>query len=110
MIRPPPRSTLFPYTTLFRSLTLRHGRRRPVPCEQEERPPVEALERLQQQVQALAALAHVPGGEEDDRTVGREPEAGARLPAWSGPGELRVDPPRGPAHPGAVQQGAGPRE
>src|SRR5256884_4850072 len=27
MIRPPPRSTLFPYTTLFRSLTLIFGRR-----------------------------------------------------------------------------------
>src|SRR2546429_3314418 len=27
MIRPPPRSTLFPYTTLFRSLTLVSGRR-----------------------------------------------------------------------------------
>src|SRR3989454_5988102 len=26
MIRRPPRSTLFPYTTLFRSLPLRHGR------------------------------------------------------------------------------------
>src|SRR5260221_9901728 len=25
MIRRPPRSTLFPYTTLFRSLTLEHG-------------------------------------------------------------------------------------
>src|SRR2546426_12188441 len=28
MIRRPPRSTLFPYTTLFRSTTLRWGRRR----------------------------------------------------------------------------------
>src|SRR6266511_5638591 len=27
MIRRPPRSTLFPYTTLFRSLRLRHGNR-----------------------------------------------------------------------------------
>src|SRR6266567_1836230 len=27
MIRRPPRSTLFPYTTLFRSEPLRHGRR-----------------------------------------------------------------------------------
>src|SRR2546421_5216643 len=27
MIRRPPRSTLFPYTTLFRSLISRHGRR-----------------------------------------------------------------------------------
>src|SRR2546430_11283937 len=30
MIRRPPRSTLFPYTTLFRSISLR-ARRRPVP-------------------------------------------------------------------------------
>src|SRR5690554_7702709 len=30
MIRRPPRSTLFPYTTLFRSKELRHGARRPV--------------------------------------------------------------------------------
>src|SRR5437879_11092913 len=30
VIRPPPRSTLFPYTTLFRSLPARH-RRREVP-------------------------------------------------------------------------------
>src|SRR5438874_3288505 len=29
MMRPPPRSTLFPYTTLFRSLLVSHGRRRP---------------------------------------------------------------------------------
>src|SRR5438874_6302997 len=28
MIRPPPRSTLFPYTTLFRSLGRRSGQRR----------------------------------------------------------------------------------
>src|SRR5438874_8668976 len=27
MIRRPPRSTLFPYTTLFRSVVFRHGRR-----------------------------------------------------------------------------------
>src|SRR5437763_11330228 len=31
MIRRPPRSTLFPYTTLFRSLRLRPPARRPVP-------------------------------------------------------------------------------
>src|SRR2546422_1542850 len=32
MIRRPPRSTLFPYTTLFRSLFIRGGGRRPGPC------------------------------------------------------------------------------
>src|SRR5947209_17434323 len=33
MLRPPPRSTLFPYTTLFRSLPVprREGRLRPLP-------------------------------------------------------------------------------
>src|SRR5258708_24387441 len=31
MIRRPPRSTLFPYTTLFRSLGLQRRRHRPVP-------------------------------------------------------------------------------
>src|SRR3712207_7150968 len=30
MIRRPPRSTLFPYTTLFRSASLEHGRTHPV--------------------------------------------------------------------------------
>src|SRR5438552_4812070 len=30
MLRPPPRSTLFPYTTLFRSRTRGRGRRGPV--------------------------------------------------------------------------------
>src|SRR5258708_23345845 len=30
MIRRPPRSTLFPYTTLFRSLVQKRGRRRPL--------------------------------------------------------------------------------
>src|SRR2546427_4685016 len=39
MIRRPPRSTLFPYTTLFRSREVRNGRRR------DERP-VTRLERL----------------------------------------------------------------
>src|SRR3982751_7030442 len=32
MIRRPPRSTLFPYTTLFRSLVLRVHHDRPLPC------------------------------------------------------------------------------
>src|SRR5258706_11660286 len=37
MIRRPPRSTLFPYTTLFRSHGVRDGRRRPVPDAPRER-------------------------------------------------------------------------
>src|ERR1041385_7258834 len=33
MIRRPPRSTLFPYTTLFRSSASRSVARRPIPCQ-----------------------------------------------------------------------------
>src|SRR3712207_8524788 len=36
MIRRPPRSTLFPYTTLFRSLSLEHGSLREVVSERRE--------------------------------------------------------------------------
>src|SRR5256885_13131794 len=52
MIRRPPRSTLFPYTTLFRSITGHRGRRRvrrgcqlsgPVPREGETAAPITAL-------------------------------------------------------------------
>src|SRR3712207_8176915 len=37
MIRRPPRSTLFPYTTLFRSLPLRQGPRRQAPPRERSR-------------------------------------------------------------------------
>src|SRR5260370_30962585 len=46
MIRRPPRSTLFPYTTLFRSRFADHGRR-----------PVEARERVPQRLCAQRPLA-----------------------------------------------------
>src|SRR3989442_2038818 len=54
MIRRPPRSTLFPYTTLFRSvdrgapelLDLAHGDLRPVELGEEERHPTERLRRV----------------------------------------------------------------
>src|SRR3712207_8488823 len=44
MIRRPPRSTLFPYTTLFRSEDVRRGLRQPVPLDDVDAacsPPVE---------------------------------------------------------------------
>src|SRR3712207_7749461 len=41
MIRRPPRSTLFPYTTLFRSLRKRPRARQPCPCDRRrQRDPV----------------------------------------------------------------------
>src|SRR2546427_6020540 len=46
MIRRPPRSTLFPYTTLFRSLTTRHDPPRPPPS-----PAMEAAEIVVHEVQ-----------------------------------------------------------
>src|SRR2546427_6160616 len=38
MIRRPPRSTLFPYTTLFRSDEVRQGRHHERPCREPRRP------------------------------------------------------------------------
>src|SRR3712207_8167920 len=58
MIRRPPRSTLFPYTTLFRSRPLGHRRRRGGPDGQEE----------------------VPAGEPEARAHRREPPAASRRP------------------------------
>src|SRR5256885_11178844 len=47
MIRRPPRSTLFPYTTLFRSLTIfAHLRSRNVRPRERPRPALASLERL----------------------------------------------------------------
>src|SRR3989304_3150851 len=49
MIRRPPRSTLFPYTTLFRSAERRHGTQRPLgirrQCERLERGPASRRDR-----------------------------------------------------------------
>src|SRR5204862_7007469 len=39
MIRPPPRSTLFPYTTLFRSVVFGAHRRRPRPAARHQAHP-----------------------------------------------------------------------
>src|SRR3712207_7996754 len=44
MIRRPPRSTLFPYTTLFRSDMERDIDQVPIPWDYETEPPVEDLE------------------------------------------------------------------
>src|SRR5438034_2675528 len=51
MIRPPPRSTLFPYTTLFRS-------DRPAPCRAHERGRLDRSRRRPADELAPFALAH----------------------------------------------------
>src|SRR2546422_5566202 len=55
MIRRPPRSTLFPYTTLFRSR-----------LEQHRRPPA-----LRHEVEQAAALAALPGQEAEEQVAVR---------------------------------------
>src|SRR5256885_16805569 len=65
MIRRPPRSTLFPYTTLFRSRATRRGLRvrvRPVVLEREEG---QRIERIRQVVRLISGA----GGEVEVRTV-----------------------------------------
>src|SRR5207253_8006886 len=55
MIRPPPRSTLFPYTTLFRSLD-RCGARLVVPGHREYPP---SLERSEEHTSELQSRGHL---------------------------------------------------
>src|SRR3712207_8645853 len=56
MIRRPPRSTLFPYTTLFRSAVGVGVRPAPHEAERTQAPPVEVLERAQVRAEVLGAL------------------------------------------------------
>src|SRR3712207_8444333 len=56
MIRRPPRSTLFPYTTLFRSEEWTEERRRPVEVDPDDRRPVRGL--VPRQEVAGEALEH----------------------------------------------------
>src|SRR2546428_13628641 len=66
MIRRPPRSTLFPYTTLFRSLGIRGGERQQAPCVGDQRE--------QGVARRVRDAEHVGGGD----VFGRVPELGGR--------------------------------
>src|SRR2546428_8363460 len=59
MIRRPPRSTLFPYTTLFRSLGIRGGERQQAPCVGDQRE--------QGVARRVRDAEHVGGGDVLDR-------------------------------------------
>src|SRR5256885_11265107 len=68
MIRRPPRSTLFPYTTLFRSTTRPVGARRPEPPEGEVghiAPAVEPLAGVSSPIITAAARRVAPRIQED---------------------------------------------
>src|SRR5256885_6774204 len=67
MIRRPPRSTLFPYTTLFRSLLRRFSRprRHSLQCEIQRRELArERRDRQGRRIRADGALADLPRSEE----------------------------------------------
>src|SRR5687768_18619263 len=74
MIRRPPRSTLFPYTTLFRSLRLREDDRR---RQEPRRPELLLRERAADTVVAEGALQREPAERplllrSEERRVGKE--------------------------------------
>src|SRR5690348_17600564 len=73
MIRPPPRSTLFPYTTLFRSPGHARG------SERDARRPEEALPRVRRAGVRAGRVRLVPGLERHDRRRRRSEEHTSEL-------------------------------
>src|SRR3712207_7917135 len=70
MIRRPPRSTLFPYTTLFRSRA-RRRRRRPVPGEQApaaRRPAAPRARAVRASARDRTAPLDLPGARSEEHT------------------------------------------
>src|SRR3712207_7726648 len=61
MIRRPPRSTLFPYTTLFRSVGVAEGQVQEVGHQRAERPLVDVLGGGRQRAEGLAVVAAAHG-------------------------------------------------
>src|SRR5260370_17370002 len=105
MIRRPPRSTLFPYTTLFRSLLLNGGRdcRRPLLDRGSDavRPPANRVgvrdvqRRLGQDTRALWQRRDRPAAaDRSERDRDLPPRGGRRRPARG----LALPPARPPAH------------
>src|SRR3712207_7574548 len=86
MIRRPPRSTLFPYTTLFRSLEL-HDERAVVGRVHLVDQRVEARERRRQREDAIQRELHVPAG--DRAAVERRPRRPDRLRSEEHTSELQ---------------------
>src|SRR5437667_6763020 len=66
MIRRPPRSTLFPYTTLFRSRTAPIAQRLAEPPSARESPPTRGLERIWE-LRPLVCGQHAAGALQRDR-------------------------------------------
>src|SRR2546430_13293901 len=100
MIRRPPRSTLFPYTTLFRSRILQLGRLRS-DRRRDHRPAVRAgAHGRQQELPGRLGLLHQQGPEPRDAGVRLEPRTVRLWPAGDHVGEPGIPPWR----PGAGQR------
>src|SRR3712207_2327212 len=90
MIRRPPRSTLFPYTTLFRSDPIailvdprRTGHGRFAALGRDRRACAEVPDEVAEGVAGVAAVGHDPGGDEgEDRQEQRGQRQFVRL-SWS---------------------------
>src|SRR3712207_7755540 len=78
MIRRPPRSTLFPYTTLFRSQSDRVQPRALRPAALVVAPPERALERIRQQVLGKRPIPR-PIGQEREQPGGLRDRKSTRL-------------------------------
>src|SRR2546430_7037519 len=75
MIRRPPRSTLFPYTTLFRSSSVDAGPRNPCVAISDQdasslrgTPEGSSLQRIQSE-DGHSSIAHVPGVDQDRKST-----------------------------------------
>src|SRR3712207_7743571 len=69
MIRRPPRSTLFPYTTLFRSPRSRSGAREPSPVSSRLNPQAGLVRKYDTAVLVEETLERVVGEEQDRKST-----------------------------------------
>src|SRR3712207_8370647 len=79
MIRRPPRSTLFPYTTLFRSLPARRVKVLPADLSGDDEAVAPVVHSLAQQLLAMARAVHIGGIEEVDACLKRSEEHTSEL-------------------------------
>src|SRR2546429_7335736 len=104
MIRRPPRSTLFPYTTLFRSRRLPGADLVIRPPDERARPlpaPTDRLRRERRRTVAVERLVRVQHFRALEVTVPRR-HTPARIRVDGQPGAVGIEPPAGVAEPGPM--------
>src|SRR2546425_4177854 len=100
MIRRPPRSTLFPYTTLFRELVDLHARQRVVPRQPQERLVEREARREAGHVVQTDNTWRPPRGADDEQQPGGD-EVQGRQPVDAGPVQREERRDQRPRRPGA---------